>query len=185
MPSARNPEMKAAGQRWRADTGLDAPEKGHFPMNIPENPCKGNLPVSPVPRRRLGPPARLASEKRVNRAVGLIQDHIAQPAAVALAPAQALGAAAVPASLLALWQQAKALNDRLEATERAEDPTAWDAGMTQLILLQDQIAAAPACSPQAWALKILSADDGGAIENTSELGRALVEQARSMIGGAQ
>ncbi|WP_157403946.1 hypothetical protein [Paracoccus sp. N5] len=77
MPSARNPEMKAAGQRCTADTGLDAPEKGHFPMNIPENPCKGNLPVSPAPRRRPGQPKRKATEKRVSRAASLIQDHIA------------------------------------------------------------------------------------------------------------
>lgn len=114
------------------------------------------------------------------------RDVIALPAAAALMPAQALGAGVASlASLLALWQQAKALNDRLEATERAEDPTAWDAGMAQLIQLQDWIAAAPACSPEAWAIKVLSADDGGAIENTSNLGRALIEQARSMIGGAQ
>ncbi|MDQ7775882.1 hypothetical protein [Paracoccus aminovorans] len=113
------------------------------------------------------------------------RDLIALPAVVALAPAQALGAAAAPASLLALWQHAKALNDRLEATERAEDPVAWDAGMAQLIHLQYRIAAAPACSPEAWAIKVLSADDGGAIQNASDLGRALVDQARSMIGGAQ
>ncbi|WP_017999051.1 hypothetical protein [Paracoccus sp. N5] len=113
------------------------------------------------------------------------RDLIALPAAVAFAPAPALGAAIAPVSLRALWQHAKALNDRLEATERAEDPVAWDAGMAQLIHLQDRIAAAPACTPEAWAIKVLSADDGGAIENASDLGRALVEQARSMIGGAQ
>ncbi|MFC3571399.1 hypothetical protein [Paracoccus simplex] len=113
------------------------------------------------------------------------RDLIALPAVAALAPAPTLGADAPAVSLLALWQQAKALNDRLEATERAEDPTAWDAGMTRLIQLQDRIAAAPACSPEAWAIKILSADDGGAIENASDLGRALVDQARALIGGAQ
>lgn len=77
MPSARNPEMKAAGQRANADTGLDAPEKGHSPMNIPENPRKGNLPVSPAPRRRSGPAARMTTQKRASRAAGLIQDRIA------------------------------------------------------------------------------------------------------------
>ena len=69
--------MKVAGQRCNANTGLVAPLKGQFPMNIAENTRKSNLPVSSASRQRSGPPARMITEKRVNRAVGLIQDHIA------------------------------------------------------------------------------------------------------------
>lgn len=77
MPSARNPEMKAAGQRWRADTGHVEAQAMDFPMNIPEKLRQGNLSVSPAPRRRPGEPKRNATERRVSRAAGLIQDHIA------------------------------------------------------------------------------------------------------------
>ena len=53
--------------------------------------------------------------------------------------------------------------------------------MAALIELQDRIAMAPATSALAWAVKIVSADDGGVIENTGGLGQMLVAQARELM----
>ncbi|MTH36650.1 hypothetical protein GL279_18940 [Paracoccus limosus] len=112
----------------------------------------------------------------------LFWTELSQTIGCRCADAPALGAAADPGlELLALWHQAHALIDALNAVERADDPAAWDARAGRLTTLQDQIAAAPAATPLAWAVKILNANDGDIIENTCTLGAALVAQARTFL----